>query len=191
MGITHISFDFCFRHQGSYGVDDDDVDGTAADQGIADFQSLFAGIRLGYQQIVHVHAQMTGIFRIQGMFCIDKGCIAAPLLGFCDHVQGHGGLTGRFRSINLDDPAPGNTSYAQRNIQGQCSGGNCFYIHLFTGIAQLHDGPFAKVLFNLLQSCIQCFRLIHIHTHTFISLYDFPYIIQTFVRIVNISGLFF
>ena len=193
MGVPHIPFNFRFGHQSCYGVDDDDVDGTAADQGVADFQGLFAGIRLGNQQVVHVHAQMTGIFRIQGMLCIDEGSVAAPFLSFRNHVQGNRGLTGGFRPVDFNNPAPGNAPYAQCDIQGQRSRGNRLYIHLFTGVSQLHDGPLAEVLFNLFESCVQCFRLIHIHTHIVLSLYDFScsYIIQTFVRVVNLLCLFF
>ena len=32
MGIAHFPFDFRFRDQGGYGVDDNDVDGAAADE---------------------------------------------------------------------------------------------------------------------------------------------------------------
>ena len=171
MGIPHIPFDFRFGHQGRHRVDDDDVDGTAAHQGVTDFQGLFPSIRLGNQQVVDVHSQVPGIFRIQGVFRIDESRIAAPFLGFGDHVQGHGGLPGRFRSVDLNDPAPGNPPDPQCNIQGQGPGGNGFNIHFGAGGSQLHDGSLAEILFDLFQGRIQRFIFLRIQTHVVISLY--------------------
>lgn len=81
MGVAHFAFDFGFRNQGGYGVDDDDVDGTAADEFFRNFKGLFAVIRLGNEQLVRIDAEMAGIDRIEGVFSIDKGCNAAVLLG--------------------------------------------------------------------------------------------------------------
>ena len=81
MGIAHFPFDFRFRDQGGNGVDDDDIDSTAADQFFCDFKGLFAVIRLGNEQFVGVDAKVAGIDRIQGVFGIDEGCNAAVFLG--------------------------------------------------------------------------------------------------------------
>lgn len=81
MRVAHFAFDFGLRNQGGYGVDDDDVNGTAADEFFRDFKSLFAVIRLGNEQLVGIDAEVAGIDRIESVFRIDKGCNAAVLLG--------------------------------------------------------------------------------------------------------------
>ena len=92
MGIAHFPFDFRFRDQGGYGVDDDDVDGAAADEFFRDLQGLFAIIGLGNEQFIRVDAEVAGIDRIQGVFGIDESGNAAALLGRGDGMQGQGRL---------------------------------------------------------------------------------------------------
>ena len=65
MRVAHFAFDFSFRDQGGNGVDDDDIDSTAADQFFCDFKGLFAVIRLGNEQFVGVDAKVAGIDRIE------------------------------------------------------------------------------------------------------------------------------
>ncbi len=78
---------------GRHRVDDDDVDGAAADKRFRDLQGLLAGIGLRHDQVVDVDAQLAGIARVERMLGVDKGRRTAGLLGFGDHVQGDRGLT--------------------------------------------------------------------------------------------------
>lgn len=75
MRVAHFAFDFSFRDQGGNGVDDDDIDSTAADQFFCDFKGLFAVIRLGNEQFVGVDAKVAGIDRIEGVFGIDEAAM--------------------------------------------------------------------------------------------------------------------
>ncbi len=53
------------------------------------------------------------------MFRIDKRGQPAVFLGFGHTMQRQRGLTGTFRSVDLDDAAFGQTANAQRDIQAQ------------------------------------------------------------------------
>lgn len=50
VGVTHFTFDFGPRHQGGNGVDHDDVDGPAGDQGVRDLQPFFPSVWLRQDQ---------------------------------------------------------------------------------------------------------------------------------------------
>ena len=160
MGIPHIAFDLRFGHQSGYGVYHHHVNGAGAYQSFGDLQSLFTGIRLGNIQIIHHNAQIFGINRIQSVFGIDKSGGTAQTLGLSHHMQGNGGFTGRFRPENLYNTAPGHSSYPQSQIQIQAAGRDHGDVHIGTGIPQLHDGAFTKLLFYLTQGDLQRFFLI-------------------------------
>ena len=98
MRVAHFAFDFGLRNQGGYGVDDDDVNGTAADEFFRDFKSLFAVIRLGNEQLVGIDAEVAGIDRIESVFRIDKA--AMPPFFWAD------AMACRARVVFPDDSGP-------------------------------------------------------------------------------------
>ena len=93
MGVAHVALDFGAGHQRGHGVDHHDIHGAGADQHIHDFQGLLAGVGLRDQQLVDVHAQLSGVNRVEGVLGVDERGHAAGLLHISDGVQGHGGLT--------------------------------------------------------------------------------------------------
>ncbi len=107
MGITHLPFQLCPGDQCGHRIDHHHVNGTRSHQGFRNFQRLFTIVRLRYQQVIDIDAQLLRIDGIQRMFGIDEGCITPGFLGFCDHMKRQGGFTGSFRSINFGNPAPG------------------------------------------------------------------------------------
>ena len=87
------------------------------------------------------------------MLSIHKGYLAAHLLCLCQNVQSQGGLTGGFRSIDLNNTSLGNTADTQGGIQRHRTGGNSIHIHLNI-LAQTHHGTLAVLLLDLGQSTI-------------------------------------
>ena len=53
-----------------------------------------------------------GIDRVQRVLRVDKGGLAAPLLGLGHDMQRQGGLTGGLRAVDFNDSAPGHTADA-------------------------------------------------------------------------------
>ena len=102
MAVSHLAFDFRFRHQGRDGIDDNHA-GT--NQHVGDFQCLLAIVRLRDDQRIGVDAQLTGIDRIERMLGIDECGHTAGLLGIGHHMQRQCGLTRGFRSVNLHNTA--------------------------------------------------------------------------------------
>ena len=86
MGVAHFAFDFCTRNQSRNGVNYDNINCTTTNERVANFQCLFAIVRLGNQKIVYVNAQFTSIFRVKCMFSIDERRITAHFLSFCNHM---------------------------------------------------------------------------------------------------------
>ena len=155
MAVPHFAFYFGAGHEGRHGVDDDDVDGAAAYQGVTDFQSLLAVIRLGDEEVVHIDTQTAGILRIQRMLCIDKGGVPAHFLRFRNHMQSDGGLAGRFRPVDFDDASPRDTAHTQGDVQRQGPGRDGFHVHFRARFAEAHDGAFAEVLLYLMHSAVK------------------------------------
>ena len=82
------------------------------------------------------------------MLNVDKGHLAALLLGFGKDVQRQRGLTAGFRAVHLDDAAARHTAHAQRQVEAEAAGRDG--IHLHGGvIAQLHHSALAKLLLDL------------------------------------------
>ena len=92
MVIAHLAFDLGLGHQRGNRVDDDHVNGIGAHQHIGDFQRLFAGIRLGYQQVIDIHTQLGGVFRIERMLGVNEGAGGTLFLRLGDDRQGKCGL---------------------------------------------------------------------------------------------------
>ena len=82
------------------------------------------------------------------MFGIDKGADTALLLGFRHGLQSKRGLARGFRSVDLDDAAPGQAADAECYIEPQRAGRNRLDVERLAG-SQLHDRTFAEGTFDL------------------------------------------
>ena len=91
------------------------------------------------------------------MLRVDEARDAAPLLDLRHHVQGDGGLTGRFRSVDLHHAALRHAAKSQSQIQAQRAGGNGLHVHAGGRITEFHDGALAVGLLDLGQCRCQCF----------------------------------
>ena len=158
-GIAHFAFDFGARCQRGNRVDNHDVDRARAYERLRNVQTLLTGVRLGDQQAVNVNAECLGVNRVERVLGIDKRSRAAQLLCLCNAVQRNRGLTGGFRSVDLNDSAARQTADAEREIQTDRAGRDVFDIH--AGVfAQTHNRAFAELLFDLTERSGKCFLLI-------------------------------
>ena len=122
MMITHLALNFCTWCQCRHRVHNQYITGTGSNQHIGHLQRLFTGIGLGYHQIVHLHPQLLGIDRVQGVLRIDKGAGTTGLLRFGNYLQGQCCFTGGFRTIDLNNAPLWQPTYTQCNIQAQGTG---------------------------------------------------------------------
>ena len=178
MAVAHVALDLGLRHECGDGVDDDDVDGTAAHERVDDIECLLARIRLGDQEIIDVDAELRGVDRVERVLGIDEGGDAAVLLCLRDHVQGNRRLTGRLRAIDLDDAAARDAADAEGDVERQDARRDDLDVHVCLGIAEAHDRALAEVLLDLLQRVLErflfacCFFLIC--CHVILSFHDKP-----------------
>ena len=124
MAVAHFALELGARHQGGDAVDHQHVHRARAHQRVADFQRLLAGVRLADQQIVHVHAELAGIGRVQRVFGVDERAGAAAFLRLGNGVQRQRGLARAFRPVDFHHPAARQAADAQRQVQAQRAGGD-------------------------------------------------------------------
>ena len=155
MGIPHLSVNLCLWNESCNRVHDHDIHSTGTNHGLCDLQSLLSVIRLRNIKIINIYANIPGINRIQCMLRVNKARNTAPFLYFCHHMERNRGLTGRLRTVYLDNPSLGDTAQSQCNIQTDRTCGNRFYIHIHTGFPQLHHRTLAIGFFNLCEGRIQ------------------------------------
>ena len=154
MGVAHIVINFRSGHQCRHRVHNNNVNGTGARQLLGNLQRLLTIVRLGDQKRVHIHAQVSGINRIQCMLRINKRSLAAGLLRLCHTVERQGGLTTGLRAVDLYDTALRQAVNTGGNVQGQRAGGDGGHIQVLV-LAQAHNGTCAVLLFNLLERIFQ------------------------------------
>ena len=115
-GIAHFAFKFSLRGQSGHGVDHDQIYRARAHETVHNLQCLLAGIGLGNQQILQIHAQVLRVLNVQCMLGIDEGAGAALLLHLGHHLQGECGFARAFWAINLNHAATWQATHPKRHI---------------------------------------------------------------------------
>jgi hypothetical protein len=141
------------------GVDDDDVDGGAADEDLGDLEGLLAGVGLGDEEVVGLYAEVPGVADVEGVLGVDEGGDAAPLLGLGDDVEGQRRLARRFRPVDLHHPAAGDAADAEGDVEAQGSRGDHLDGRKRVTVPEAHDGALAELFFDLAQGHIESFFL--------------------------------
>ena len=93
------------------------------------------------------------------MFRINHSGDAPGLLSLGDGVYCKGGLTAGFGTVDLDNPAAGQTADAGGGVKCDGAGGDGGDIHGAV-FAQTHDGAFAVAFFNLGQGGFEGFLFV-------------------------------
>ena len=154
VGIAHVAFDLGLGRERGHGIHDHHVHRARAHDHVADFQALFAGVRLRHQKVVRVHAQGLRVDRVQGVFGVDERTGAARLLRFRDDLEGERGLAGGLGAVDFHHPAPGQAADAQRDVQPQRAGGNGGN-RLLLVISEAHHRTLAELPVDLRQRRLQ------------------------------------
>ena len=153
--VAHFALELGLGRERSDRVDDDQIDRAGTGERVHDLERLLAGVGLGDQQFLQVDAELLGVLDVERVFGIDKGAGAAELLHFGDDLQRQRGFARRLRAVDLDHTAAWQTANAQRNVQPQRAGRHDLDVLDDLAGAQLHDGAFAELLFNLQQRGLQ------------------------------------
>ena len=149
MAVSHLSVYFRLRHERGNGVHNQDVHSTGTHHSLRNIESLLSGIGLGHIEVINIHSDSLRISRIQGMLRIDKGRNPASLLYLCNGMKCQSGLTGRLRTVNLDNSSSRKAACTERNIHGKRSGRYHLDVLVDAGISQLHDGTLSAILLYL------------------------------------------
>ena len=150
MAVAHLALNLRARHQRRNGVHNDDVDRVGAHKRLGDLERLLAGVRLGNEQGIDVHAERGSIDRVERMLDVDERGITAHLLPFRDAVQRERRLTGGFRPVDLDDSAARQAADAERKIQRKRARGDGLHLQRVV-LAEPHHGALAELLLDLRQ----------------------------------------
>ena len=84
--VAHFPIQLGLGDQRGHRIDHHNVHRARGHEGGGNLQRLLAVIRLRHQQVVHVHAQLPRIGRVQGVLGVDKDRRAAQLLGLGNHL---------------------------------------------------------------------------------------------------------
>ena len=155
MGVAHLPLDLGPRCQCRHRVDDQDVERTGADQHVGDLERLLTGVRLRDEEVVDVDPDGPGVDRVHGVLGVDVGADAAVALRLGHCVHGQRRLPRGLGAVDLHDAAPGQTADAQRQVQGERTGGDGLDVHLEV-VAHAHDRALAELLLDLAQRGVQC-----------------------------------
>src|SRR5215213_2579955 len=119
MRVSHLTLYLSPRYERRHAIDDHDVQGVRAHQGIGYLEGLFAVIWLGEVEVLEVHAYSLGVGRVEGVLGVDEGCDPTCPLGLGYYVQGEGSLPTPFGPEDLDGAAPWNSADAQSEVEGK------------------------------------------------------------------------
>lgn len=150
MGITHLALDLSLRGQSGHRVNNDELQGTRADEGVSNLESLLTIVRLAHQQGICIDPEFACVFRVESVLGVNKGTDAAFSLGISDCVQSHRRLAGGFGTIDLHDPATWEASDTQRDVEGHRARGDSGDLNGLL-LAKAHDRALAVLLLDLLQ----------------------------------------
>ena len=124
MAVAHLTLDLGARDQGGDRVDDDQVDGSGADQHVGDLERLLPGVGLRDEHGVDVDAELAGVLGVERVLGVDERRDAARPLRVRDGVQGERGLAGRLRAVDLDDATAGQPADAEGDVERDGPGGD-------------------------------------------------------------------
>src|SRR6185312_6410195 len=159
---AHFALDFRLRGERGDRVDHHHVHRARAHQHVGDFQRLLAGVGLRYKQVVDLDAELFRVGRIERVLGIDERGSAAGALAAGDGLQGHGGLAGGLRAVDLDYAAARQAADAQRDVQAQRTGGNRLD-RLVDAVTHPHHGTLAELLLDLAEGGGERLALVVIH----------------------------
>ena len=156
LGVPHLPFELGPRNQRRHGIDDDDVEGAAADQCVGDLEGFFAAVRLRDQQVLHVDPQLARKADVEGVLGVDECGDATLLLSLSYHVESAHRLAGRLGTVHLDDAPPGDTPDPESGVEREAARRDDVDVDDL-GFTQAHDGPLPELLFHLGQGLLHRF----------------------------------
>ena len=157
--VAHFALNLGARGERGDRVDDHDVDRARAHERFGNVQALLAGVRLGNQQAIDIHAERLRINRVERVLRVDKRGRAAHFLRLGNAVQRDCGFTRGLRAVDLDNTAARQAADAEREVKADRTGRDVIDLH--TGVfAQTHDRAFAELLFYLADRSFERFLFI-------------------------------
>ena len=110
---------------------------------------MFSIIRLGNKEVIHIHANATGIGRVHSVLSIDEGGLSPLFLGFGDNMKSQCRLPRCLRSENLDNPTTREASDSQAQVERDRPRRNGCDLDSSALLAHFHDGAFSELFLYL------------------------------------------
>ena len=146
---TSEALDFGLGHERRDRVDDNDVNRIGAHEHLGDLQRLLAGVGLGDQEVVEVHAELLRVGGVERVLGVDEGGRALALLALRDDAQGERRLAAAFGPEDLDHAAARDASHTEGHVERNGARGDGRHVVLDV-LAEHHDGALAELFFDLL-----------------------------------------
>ena len=127
---------------------------------------MFAIVRLRNEQVFGVDAEVFRVELVEGVFCIDDRADATLFLTFCNGVNGEGGLSRRFGTVDFHDASFGVAAYAEREVEVQAAAGyGIDLLHDF--VTELHHGALAVGLVQSVHRQLEGFHFVCVYSHVY------------------------
>src|SRR6267143_723163 len=147
--VAHFAFDLGLGHQRGHRVDHHQIDRSAAHQGLRDLQGLLAGVGLGDEQLLDLHAQLPGVSHVERVLRVDEGGAPALRLHLRDGMQRESRLPARLGPVDLHHPAARIPAAAQRDVQPQRAAlDDRDRLGGLIALSQAHDRALAELLLD-------------------------------------------
>src|SRR3954466_10234122 len=75
--VAHLTFDLRLRHQRRDGIDDEEIDGAAADQGFRDLERLLTRVGLRDEEVLDLDPELLRVVHVEGVLGVDERGAAA------------------------------------------------------------------------------------------------------------------
>ena len=72
VGVAHLALDLGAWHERRHRVDHDEVERARAHEHVGDLERLLAGVGLGDQELVDVHAELARVRRVERVLGVDE-----------------------------------------------------------------------------------------------------------------------
>ena len=148
VAVSHLALELGARDKRCDRVDDAHVERARADEHLEDLERLLAGVGLGHEEVVDIHAELLGILGVHRVLGVDEGRDAAAPLRLGHDVEGERRLSRGFRAEHLDHAASREAADAEGPIDRKRAGRDGRHLD---GLAasELDDGTLPELLLDL------------------------------------------
>jgi hypothetical protein len=148
--VPHLALELGARHERRHRVDDDDVDGAAAHEHVADLEGLLAGVGLADEHVVDVDTKARCVRGVHRVLRVDERRDTSEVLGLGDDLECERRLAAGLGAVDLHDTTARDAADAEGSVEREGTGGDRGHRADVGVLAETHERALAELLLHLL-----------------------------------------